>query len=72
MEKITVWLKCKKVVHFNQQVELTQKEYDLLNELDLTDVDLGDPEHTIIDRYIDLSEVFDSDDEYLEVQISNK
>lgn len=70
-KKITVWIECSQVVYYNQQVQLTDKEFEVLNELDADDVaqDTESVAFNILQAHINSSDVFDADQEYLSVII---
>lgn len=71
MSKI-IWISCKQVVEYNQQVTVTDEEYNTLMEIDGNDVHEDyNPKgaYAIISSHLDHSEILDSDDEYLMVQI---
>lgn len=66
--KITVWIKCKQMMHYHQLVELTHKEYEILNRVNGDDVNQRDDAelYSIIENHIDYSNIFDSDVEFID------
>lgn len=73
-KKVTVWLRCKQVVHYDQQVELTQEEYDLLSNINDSTVSKhhNTEEYNIIQDNIDNQNVLDTDWEFTDVELYNE
>lgn len=67
-----VTIKCKQVMHFDQEVEMTKEEFEKLMNCDDNDImQRNHPqEYSILEGYINFSNVFDSDSEFTDVEVS--
>ena len=60
---IKVNIKVKEVVYYNQEIEMTKKDYEALRGVDGTDVPEECLEFDLIDSYIDKHDVYDNDND---------
>lgn len=73
-EKVTVTIKCKQVMHFYQQVEMSKEDYEKVKDLDYEDVhEIREKEqYSVLEDYLNFNDILESDDEFLDVQITKK
>lgn len=71
-KKVTVTIKCKQVMHFEQQVEMSQEDYEKVKDLDYEDVhEIREREqYSVLEGYLNFNDILESDDEFLDVQIT--
>lgn len=74
MSKIKVTIQAKKLLHYEQEVEMEEADYEKVKHLTYDDVNQWlkpDKEaYNIIDKYLNYSDVVDSDDEFKDVSVS--
>ncbi len=70
--KIKVEIACEQVFCFRQEVEITLEEYELLKNLEGDEIheQRNRKEYSILQEYIDVQNVFDSHNEFLDFEIS--
>lgn len=70
----TIWIECSQVVHYNQQVTVTDEEYETIKSLDLDDIsEKSDKEaFRIIETIINRSDVCDAEQEFLAVLVKDE
>lgn len=72
MSKI-VWISCKQVVEYKQQVTLTDEEYEEVKDFQMgDDIIPGDDGYDVIEDHINLSDVLDVDQEFTDVQVTTQ
>lgn len=73
-KKVFVTIKCKQVVHFEQQVEMSKEDFEKIQDINLDDVhEIRDKEqYLIIEQYLNPMDVLSVDDEFLDVQITRE
>ena len=65
-------IKCKQVVEYNQTVEMTEEDFEALSDFRFGDdvMERRNPvEFNIVRDHLDLTDITDSDDEFLSVEI---
>jgi len=67
--KVTV--KAKQVIEYNQDVEMTEEDFVNLKDIRMDDISIdSDPQlYFMLERYIDPSVIFCSDEEFKEVSV---
>jgi rRNA maturation protein Rpf1 len=70
--KVVVTIKCKQVMHFEQQVEMSQEDFDKVKDIDFNDVHeiRNRDQYSVIEGYLNFMDILQSDDEFLDVQIT--
>mgnify|MGYP001388154419 CR=1 FL=1 len=70
-KRITVTIDCKQTIHFKQDVELHEEEYEKLKELNYDDVTErhNKEQYNIIESYIDYNSFAGSDYEFKDVSV---
>ena len=71
-KKVSVTIKCKQVMHFEQQVEMSQEDFDKVKDIDFDDVHeiRNREQYSVIEGYLNFMDILESDDEFLDVQIT--
>jgi len=72
MNKIEVTIRCRQVVCYDQVVEMDLEDYEKIKNLDGSeDIDSlhNEEEFLVLEQYLDLSDIVDSDQEFLEVEV---
>jgi hypothetical protein len=71
-KKVSVTIKCKQVMHFEQSVEMSESDYEKIKDLDFEDVhEIREREqYSVIEGYLNFMDILESDDEFLDVQIT--
>ncbi len=71
-QKVLVTIKCKQVMHFEQQVEMSQEDFDKVKDIDFDDVHeiRNREQYSVIEGYLNFMDILESDDEFLDVQIT--
>ncbi len=72
MGKRVVWIACKKVVEYKQQVTVDDEEYEEIKDLDMDDLIHSDEGYDVIEDHINTSDILDVDDEWLSVQVTTQ
>lgn len=70
-EKVKVTIKCKQVMHYDQQIEISKEDFDKIKDIDFGDVHLirDRIQYSIIEGLINYMDILKSDDEFLDVQV---
>lgn len=73
MKKIKVLITATQKVTYKQTIEVTQEEYEIIENCEMDDVDRNDPEtediFRILDNNIDFGNVYDGSNEYENVTV---
>ena len=71
-KKLSVTIKCKQVMHFEQSVKMSESDYEKIKDLDFEDVhEIREREqYSVIAEYLNFMDILESDDEFLDVQIT--
>jgi hypothetical protein len=71
-KKVSVTIKCKQVMHFEQSVEMDESDYEKIKDLNFEDVQerREREQYSVIEGYLNFMDVLESDDEFLDVQIT--
>lgn len=71
-KKVSVTIKCKQVMHFEQSVEMSESDYEKIKLLDYDDLHeiRNKDQYSIIEGYLNFMDILCSDDELLDVQIT--
>lgn len=66
-----VKIKCKQLVHFEQEVELTDQQFEILSNMDNETVSEKDnlQEYHILNGVINYHDTYNCDDEFIEFEI---
>lgn len=68
---VSVTIKCKQVMHFEQSVEMSESDYEKIKDLNFEDVHIREREqYSVIEGYLNFMDILESDDEFLDVQIT--
>lgn len=59
-------IKCRQVVTYNQDVEMSQDDFEKFED---SDIDVTGKDFYLLQGYIDSSDVFDAEDEYTDVEV---
>lgn len=71
MSKVKVTIEAKQVIHFKQEVEMDIEDFEKVKHLEMDDVDDYDIDaYDVLESYINLSDVFDSDQEFKDVSVN--
>ena len=69
---IKVRITAEQVIQYNQEVEMTQEDYDTL--YNLNDADVSEMRHTstyrIVESHIDNCDIFSAENEFLNVEVN--
>lgn len=71
-KKVSVTIKCKRSMHFEQSVEMSESDYQKIKSLNFEDVhELRQREqYLVIEEYINFIDFIESDDDFLDVKIT--
>lgn len=70
---IKVRIQCKQMMHFDQEVEMSESDYEKIKDFDMDSIDEHGSmrqEYSIIEGHIDFRDVFDSDSQFEDITIT--
>ena len=68
--EVKVWIKCKKTIHFDQQVNMSVLDYNILKDTDPIISEEHDLEaYNLLDTYINYDDIYDDDKVFTDFEL---
>lgn len=68
--EVKVWIKCKKTIHFDQQVNMSILDYNILKNNDSPVSEANNPEaYNLLDKYITYDDIYDDDKVFTDFEL---